>query len=242
MDITNDMNRVLNNVMSLGNKLADIQERFVQSNLYDIFNVALDTGIRIGVPDIAEDSVIDIKNALLENGIKDGIKQIWNNIKEYGKSALGIVSGNFDSIEQVELATKTGGVLDSISKIFDFALDKAVEKEKISKSTRQNLKSKKNLIVKDIKNKVSEDLNNQVVYVERINKYNEKWQKCFENKDLNGMKNAHRNIQKYLEKVMPMEDILKNARRIEIMQSLVENTGDFDITDEEKELAIALSQ
>ena len=56
------------------------------------------------------------------------------------------------------------------------------------------------------------------------------------------MKNAHRNIQKYLEKVMPMEDILKNARRIEIMQSLVENTGDFDITDEEKELAIALSQ
>lgn len=242
MNLSNSLNNTLNNVINFGNNLANLQEKFVQSNLYDIFNVALDTGIRTALPTVAEDVAIDVKNSLLENGFKDGIKQIWNNTKEFGKSALGIATGKFDNLEQVQIATKAGGVLDSVSKIFDFALDKAVEKEKISKSTRQSLKTKKNSIIKDIKNKVSENLDNQVVYLEKINEYSDKWQECFENEDLNGMKNANRNIQKYLNKVLPLEKTIQNARKIEIIQCLVENTGDFDITEEEKELATALSQ
>ena len=102
-------------------------------------------------------------------------------------------------------------------------------------------KSEKNSIIKDIKNKVSEDLDNQVAYIEKINDYNEKWQECFDNKDLSGMKKATKNIQKYLSKTLPLEDVLQNARKIEIMQNLVESTGSFDITDEEKELAGVLS-
>ena len=82
---------------------------------------------------------------------------------------------------------------------------------------------------------------NKYGYIEKINEYNEKWQECFSNEDLKGMKNANRNIQKYLEKTLPLEDILKNARKIEIMQNLVESTGSFDITEEEKELASALA-
>lgn len=242
MDIDNSLGKVLNNVSNLGNMLATAQEKFTQSNLYGIFDTALDAGIKIALPNVVEDAAIDIKDALLENGFKEGAKQIWSNIKEYAKSTWGIVSGKFDSLEQVQIATKTGGVLDNVSKIFDYALDKAVDNGKITKSVRQSLKTKKNSIVKDIKNKVSEDLDNQVVYVERIHEYCNKWQECFENEDLKGMKNANKNIQKYLEKVLPMEDILKNARKIEIMQNLVENTESFDITEEEMELAGVLAQ
>ena len=241
MNIETDLGKAINNIVALGNNLAAAQEQFVQNNLYDIFNMALDTGIKIALPEIVEDAVIDIKDALLENGFKEGAKQIWNNIKEFGKSALGIVSGNFENLGQVQTAVKTGGVLDVVSKIFDFALNKAVDNEKISKSTRQSLKTKKNSIVKDIKNKVLENLDAQIKYVEKIEEYNEKWKTCFDNKDLKGMKNANKNIQKYLEKTLPLEEVLKKARKIEIMQNLVESTGSFDITEEEKELATALA-
>ena len=162
MDIRSDLEKVINKTIRLGNDLAVAQERFVQSGLYDIFNSALDTGIKVALPDIAEDIVIDVKDAILENGLKDGTKQIWNNIKEFGRSTLGIVTGKFDSIEQIQMATKTGGVLDTVSKVFDYALDKAVDNEKISKATRQSLKTKKNSIVKNIKSKVSENLDEQI--------------------------------------------------------------------------------
>lgn len=236
-----DAQRTIDNVLAIGNNLAIAQEKFMQSNLFDIFNTALDTGIKIALPDIAEDIVIDIKDSLLENGFVEGSKQIWNNIKEFGKSALGIVSGKFENIEQVQTATKNGGVLDIVSNIFDFALDKAVDNEKITKSMKNSIKSKKNSIVKDIKNKVSENLEKQEKNIEKLNEYNNKWEKCFEEKDLKGMKNAKNNITKYLEKVMPLENVINNARKIEIMHNLIESTGSFDITDEEKELASALA-
>lgn len=94
--------------VEMGNKIGNLQQKFVESNLYDIFNTALDTGIRIALPDIAEDAVIDIKDNLFEYGIKDGIKEVWNDVKDYGKSALGIATGNFESIEQVQKASKSG--------------------------------------------------------------------------------------------------------------------------------------
>ena len=128
-----------------------------------------------------------------------------------------------------------------MSKIFDFALDKAVSNKKISKTMKQSIKSEKNSIVKDIKTKINENFDEQIKNVEKINEYNGKWEESFNNKDLSGMKKAYNNIKKYLQKTLPLEKILKSSRKIEIMQNLVENTGKFEITEEEKELAEALA-
>ena len=237
MEIINKIGQTLNN---FGEKWAEAQERFMESNIGKVLNNALDTSLRIALPNVAEDIVIDAKDALLENGLVDGAKKIWSNIKEYGKSVLGLATGKFESVEQVQMATKSGGILDGISDLFDFALDKSVDNGKITKSERQKIKSSKNSILKDIKSNISEELDNQIKYVEKIEEYNEKWKTCFENEDLKGMKNANKNIQKYLEKTLPLEDLLKEARKIEIMQNLVENTESFEITEDEKELADAL--
>lgn len=238
MGLDIDLGKSLANI---GETIVEAQEKFVESNLYGIFNSALDTGIRIALPEVAEDVVIDVKDTLMENGFRDGVKQIWNNIKEFGKSAYGLITGKFESVEQIQNATKEGGVLDVVSGIFDFALNKAVDNEKISKSTRQNVKNAKNSVVRSIKNQVSDSLDKQIGYVEKIEEYNEKWQDCFDKQDLSGMKKANKNIQKYLNKTIPLENVLKNARRIEIMQNLVESTGSFDITEEERELVNSLS-
>ena len=240
MEIEKSLEKVRENFMEIGENIALAQEKFMQSNLYDIVNNVLDVGIKVALPEVAEDVVIDIKDTLMENGLKDGTKQIWNNIKEFGKSALGIVTGKFDNIEQIQIATKTGGALDFLSKIFDFALDKAEDKGNISKNVKKSLKTEKNSIIKNVKIKVNNNLEEQQKNIEKINEYNDKWQKSFDNKDLKGMNSALKNIKKYLEKIVPFEDIINRARKIEIMHNLVQNSGNFNITDEAKELAESL--
>lgn len=227
MDLKNNINKAINN---LENNIANAQEKFMESGLYNVFDKALDTGIRIALPEVVEDVAIDIKDAIFENGLTNGVKQIWNNIKDFGKSVYGIVTGKFDNIDQIKEVTKSGGVLDGLSKIFDFALDKAVDKDKITKQESKSIKTQKNSIIKDIKDNFSESLDKQSTYVEKIQTYNDKWNESFANKDLKGMKSANKNIQKYLNKTIPLENVLKEARKIEIMQNLVESTGSFDIT------------
>ena len=76
MDISKGIENLKNNLVVFEEKLADAQERFMESNIGKILNNALDTSLKIALPDVAEDVVISAKDALLENGIKDGVKQI----------------------------------------------------------------------------------------------------------------------------------------------------------------------
>ena len=238
MEIFNNVGKTLN---SLGDKISEAQGKFAESNFGRIVSNVLDVGIRIALPDFSENMVIDIKDAIFNNGLKDGVKQIWNNIKEYGKSFLGLSTGKFNNIDEVQKATKNGGILDTISSAFDFALEKSVDNGKITRKARQSLKTQKNKMIKDMKDEILEEIDNQAVYVGKIEEYKEKWQECFNNKDLEGMKKANKNIKKYIDKTLPLDNLLSESKKIEIMQNLIESTGNFDITEEEKELANSLS-
>ena len=233
----------LNNEINLNNNLTNEKEQknFLETTLGKTINTAVDIGIRAILPDFVEEQIINLKDNLLDYGLKDGIKKTIDDAINFGKSAIGIVTGNFESVEQVQMVAGSGGILDGISSLFDMALDKSVDSGKITKSARQKIKSSKNSILKNIKSEVTEELDNQIKYVEKIEEYSGKWKECYENQDLKGMKNANKNIQKYLEKTLPLENVLKEARKIEIMQNLVENTGSFEITEEERELAEALA-
>ena len=235
------MELIKNFLNNVGDTISNLQEKFVESNFGKIVKEVMNVGIRVALPDFAENMVIDVTNSLYDNGLKDGIKEIWNNIKSYGKSFLGVSTGKFENIEQIQKATKNGGILDTISSAFDFALEKAVDNEKITRKTRQSIKTQKNEMIKKMKKEIEAEVDNQEINVQKINEYATKWQEAFDNKDLKGMKNANKNLKKYLENTMPLENILSESKKIDIIQNLVENTGSFDITNEEKELAGALS-
>ena len=235
------MELIKNFLNNVGDTISNLQEKFVESNFGKIVKEVMNVGIRVALPDFAENMVIDVTNSLYDNGLKDGIKEIWNNIKSYGKSFLGVSTGKFENIEQIQKATKNGGILDTISSAFDFALEKAVDNEKITRKTRQSIKTQKNEMIKKMKKEIEAEVDNQEINVQKINEYATKWQEAFDNKNLKGMKNANKNLKKYLENTMPLENILSESKKIDIIQNLVENTGSFDITNEEKELAGALS-
>ena len=55
-------------------------------------------GLRYVLPDLIEEEVIDVKDSLIQNGLKEGLKTAVENTINIGKSAIGIVTGNFENI------------------------------------------------------------------------------------------------------------------------------------------------
>ena len=100
-------NQITNDV-SIENK----QRNFLQTNIGKAVNTGLNIGLRYILPDVIEDQVIEIKDSFLQNGFKDGVQTAIDSAINFGKSALGIVTGNFENVQQMQTAVKSGGIID----------------------------------------------------------------------------------------------------------------------------------
>ena len=101
------------------------QNSFINSTIGNVVNNAIDIGLRYVLPDLIEEEVIEVKDALIKNGLNEGIRTAVNNIVDLGKSAAGIVTGNFENVSQIKKAVEQGGVIDTVSEVIDFATKKA---------------------------------------------------------------------------------------------------------------------
>ena len=99
------------------------QNEFLQSSLWKTINTGIDIGLRALLPDLLEDQVINLKDNLLNYGFKEGMKKSINYVINFGKSAVGIVTGNFENISQMQDAVKKGGIIDSVDSILNFAIN-----------------------------------------------------------------------------------------------------------------------
>lgn len=225
-----------------GINLYEKQKKFLESDLGKTINSALDIGLKAALPNLIEDQVIEIKNTILEQGFKEGIKEVINSGIEIGKSITGVVTGNFENISQVQLAIKNGGVLDSISKLLDMSINLAKSKNLINNSIAKILKQSKNTIINSVNDKIEETLSNQLKSLEKLEKYCDNWKNYYENREFSGMEKSYKNIESYLNKVIPLENTLKEARKIENIHNLIKNNGrNFDISKLEINLAQKLA-
>ena len=119
-------NQITNDV-SIENK----QRNFLQTNIGKAVNTGLNIGLRYILPDVIEDQVIEIKDSFLQNGFKEGIQTAIDSAINFGKSALGIVTGNFENVQQMQTAVKSGGIIDGISNVLNFTINKVVNSGKI---------------------------------------------------------------------------------------------------------------
>lgn len=229
-------------IQNTANMLGNLQQKFSQSMIYNIVDSGLEIGIRVLCPDIIEDNVIDIKDSIMENGISGGIEKIINDINNFGKNTYGIVTGNFSDVSQLESAIKTGGTLDTISKLLDKGIDVANSIGIINKDIKKNLKMGKKILIENIDNKLSEELKEQKGYLKEVNKYIDKWQKYFEKEDFEKMENIFNELTSYIEKTIPFESTISSYKKIETLQNLIKNNNQsFDLSEEELELVEALS-
>lgn len=241
------MNLLTNNLENNLNKENEIiktedQTKFIETTLGKTINFGLDIGLRALLPDYIEQQVIDIKNTLMQEGFSKGIKKVVSSAIDFGKSAIGIVTGNFENISQVQTAIKNGGIIDSVSGIVDSVLNRVNKTGKLPYNITNTIRKGKNIILNSITNKIEEEFTNQLDAAEKLQKYENNWKQYFNNKDFIGMQREYEKIREKLKILIPMENTLKQARTIENLHTLIKNNGqDFNLSKEELELVKLLA-
>ena len=96
-----------NNIENSNNvEVQEQQKSFLQSNTWNVINKGLDIAIKALLPNFIDDQVIEVKDAIIENGFKSGVKQAVDSAVDIGKSAMGIVTGKFETVSQAHEAVK----------------------------------------------------------------------------------------------------------------------------------------
>ena len=219
VEVKNDLSNTKQSglVVEIGEK----QNKFLESTLGKIINTGVDVALRAVLPNAIENEVIGIKNVIINDGFKEGIKSAINSASNIGKSIAGIFTGKFDTVSQAYTAVKSGGIIDTASKMVDTAVKSAEENNLIQGSTAKLIRKSKNVVKDCISSKIEEN---------------------FMEKDLTGMKREYNKITKKLGELIPLESTLKEARAIENVQTLIKNKGNSleNITEEELRLAQTL--
>lgn len=214
------------------------QKSFLETNLGQVINGGVNLGLKAILPDIIEDEVIEIKDSIITDGFSAGVKTAIDNVVDMGKSVLGIFTGKFDNLSQVKNTIKSGGLLDSISDILDWGINKAKKSGIISKTTASLIDKGKDAILNTVNNNIEDNLTEQMESIEKIDKYTSNWSEYYQNQDFNNMEKQYKKIKKELEKVMPLENVITKARQLENVHQLIKNKGgDFNLSQEELDLA-----
>ena len=228
-----------NNELSLENNLVNekTQKSFLETTLGKTINTAVDIGIRALLPNFVEDQVINIKDNLLNYGLKDGITKTIDDAVDLGKSAVGIMTGNFENVSQMQVAVKSGGLIDGISSLLDIVVDKVRQAGLINNSVANTIKQGKNVILNNVESNIENTFDKQYKTIESINKYIDNWQNYFDHRNFDGMKKEYKKIEKQLKDIAPIEKTINKVRTIEILHNLIKNNGqDFNLTGEQLEL------
>ena len=229
----------INNEIELENK----QQNFFNSFLGKTINGAIDMGLRAVLPDLIEEQIIDIKNALLENGLQEGINTAINSGKDFVKSFIGIFTGKFENMEQIKIATGNGGIVDTISDGLDYSLEKIYDKGYINNTVFSLIKSGKNVLLDTIEGNLNKELENQTNLFNQLNNNISEWKEAYNNKNFDLMNKIYENIENNIDKIVPIENIIKEIREIENIQNFIKNKDENnEIAELEKELINKFSE
>ena len=214
------------------------QKNFLETALGKTINTAIDIGIRAWLPDFIDDQIINLKNNLIKNGLQEGIKKTIDDAVDIGKSAIGIITGNFENVNQMQTAVKTGGIIDGISALLDTVVNKVQSKGSIDYNIARTIKEGKNIILNNVESNIEKTFTDQIKSVEYTNKYINNWRNYYENKNFEGMEKEYQKIKKELKNLVPMEKTINQARTIENLHIFIKNNGqNFNLSNEAIELA-----
>lgn len=241
-DLSNVLEQSKNTIINtVDSGLGNLQDGFLKTNFGRLVDNAFNSALRTMLPDFVENQVIDVKDAILQEGVKAGVNEAIISSLDLGKSILGIFTGKFENISQIQNAIKKGGLIDAISSVLDKAIDMSISSGLIDKSVGKIISSGKKAILKNVSSNIENSLESQVSSIEKLDKYCEKWHEAYKNQDVSEMDKLFKSINKQLENIIPLESTINKAREIENLQNLIKNNGgDFNISSDALELAKVL--
>ena len=231
-----ELENELENKFELNVNLEKEQKNFFDTTLGKVINSGLDFGLRAILPDMIENQIINIKDALFENGIKDGIQTAVDSIIDFGKSVSGIFTGKFENMSQVETAIGNGGIIDTVTDLIDKSLVKVQQKGIIGYQVKNLISKRKDIILNNVTTSLKNEMKFQENSIYEIENYINNFNDFFNNKDFEGMTKEYNKIQDKLEKVIPLENIMREISRTEIVYNLIKNNGNnFNLSEGEIE-------
>lgn len=238
------MEQNINNEIKINNNIENEieQNKFLETALGKTINTGIDIGIRALLPDYIENQIIDLKDNLIKYGLKDGIKKSIDDALDIGKSAMGIITGNFDNISQMQQAIKSGGIIDNISNLIDNIINKIKEKGIINSTIANTIKQGKNSILNNVEKNIEKTFNNQIKSLTNTEKYINNWKQSFNNKNFDSMEKEFKKLEKEIINLVPIEKTINEVRIIENLHNLIKNNQqDFNLTPQQLELARKLT-
>jgi len=107
----------------------------------------------------------------MSQGFKEGINTAINSAIDLGKSALGIVTGDFENISQVQAAVQKGGIIDGISDTIDFVLEKTENAGILPTTITRTIRTGKNTLLNNVSNNIENEFNKQLECADRLQKF-----------------------------------------------------------------------
>jgi hypothetical protein len=234
------MDNILSKQIEIENNLQNDlgQNNFLESVIGKTINTGIDIGIRALLPDYIENQVIDLKDNLIQYGLKDGIKKSIEDAINLGKSAIGIVTGNFENISQAQQAIKNGGIIDNVSNLLDDIINKVKSNGLINNTVAKTIKQGKNTILNNVEKNIENTFNTQIKALSYTEKYINNWKGYYDQRDFEGMEREYKKIEKQINYLMPIEKTINDVKTIENIHNLIKNNGqDFNLSSQELELA-----
>ena len=227
------------NNLNVESKLTNENEQkgFLESTLGKTINTAVDIGIRALLPDFLDEQVINIKDNLLEYGLKDGITKTIDDAIDLGKSAIGIFTGDFENISQMQSAVESGGLIDGVSDLLDTVVNKVSDAGLISNKVAETIKQGKDIILNNVESNIEDTFSKQYEAIENVDNYISNWKDCFEKRDFDSMEKEYKKLEEQMQDIAPITKTIEEAKTIEVLHKLIKNNGqDFNLSNEQLEL------
>lgn len=222
----------------INNDIKIEKNNFFKDIIGNTVSNAMDIGLRAILPDLIEEQVIDIKNALIKNGLKSGIDVAIDSVVDLGKSAKGIFTGEFENSSQIDVVLRNGGIIDTISDVLDKTVNKTVEKGYINNGIARLIKGGKDVILENVEKNIKSEIELQESLLGKLETSLKKWENFYNEKNFNGMDEAYNEINEEISNVIPLDNVLKNINKVNVIHNLIKNNGhNFEISEIDKELA-----
>lgn len=219
-------NQLTNDIKN--NEISKNQNDFIGNMFKNAINFGVDLGLKSLLPDLIEDQVIDIKNSILEGGFKEGVNTLMKKVNEFKNSITGIFTGNFNNIQEINTATKQGGIIKTVSKGLSKGIDAGVKSGIIPKSIGGILKAGKTTMLNEFSNSLESQMRKEIQKFDTLNDLNKKWYDALDQRNFDKMTKYTEKISALSKDLVKFSNIINETKKIEELHNFIKENNSFD--------------